>query len=88
MFLEEKAVNIWIILKCRNHLNPTQLENSEFLNDLDWIYKKLCGSNSFHLLEDIYLSEESKGGKVDNKFVEVLKDFFGKTCQYIKLWHI
>ncbi|KAK5648750.1 hypothetical protein RI129_003642 [Pyrocoelia pectoralis] len=68
-----------------HHLNPTNLENSTYLNDLNWIYEKVCGSNSFQLLEDIYLCQESKNGTLQNKFVEILKDFlekFATTLNY------
>ncbi|KAF5270218.1 hypothetical protein FQA39_LY08432 [Lamprigera yunnana] len=59
-----------------HQLHPNDLHNSSYLNDFNWIYEKICGSNSFQLLEDIYLSQASKTS--NNKFVETLKDFLEK----------
>lgn len=64
-------------------LNPTSLENSEYLNDLNWIYAKICGSNSFQLLEDIYLSQVGHSTKSQNRFVELLKDFMEKNASLL-----
>ncbi|KAF2893747.1 hypothetical protein ILUMI_12441 [Ignelater luminosus] len=64
-------------------LNPTTLENSTYLNDLKWIYEKVCGSNCFQLLEDIYLSTEHNTKNIQNKFIQLLKDFLEKTASVL-----
>lgn len=64
-------------------LNPTTLENSTYLNDLKWIYEKVCGSNCFQLLEDIYLSTEHNTKKLQNKFIELLKDFLENSASIL-----
>lgn len=52
--------------------------NSNYLNDIKWLYDKVCGSNCYQLLEDVYLTETSH-----NKFVEVLKDFLETNASYL-----
>ena len=53
-------------------LHGNKLENSSYLTDISWIYDKVCGSNSYQILEDIYLCEDAVK---KNNFVNVLKDF-------------
>ncbi|KAB0804135.1 hypothetical protein PPYR_01105 [Photinus pyralis] len=63
-----------------HQLNPTKLAHSPYLNDLEWIYEKVCGSSSFQLLEDIYLAQTEA-----NEFVVILRDFlekFATTLNY------
>ncbi|KAF5283296.1 hypothetical protein FQR65_LT13975 [Abscondita terminalis] len=62
-------------------MNPNEMQNSMYLNDLNWIYDKLCGSNSFQLLEDIYMSHGD--GTSNNKFVDVLRDFLEKYAHVL-----
>lgn len=61
-----------------HQLNPNELEKSIYLNDIKWIYDKVCGSNCYQLLEDIYLNESK-----DNKFITVLKDFLETNASYL-----
>lgn len=59
-------------------LNPTELEKSNYLNDIKWIYDKICGSNCFQLLEDIYLTRST-----ESKFINVLRDFLEVNASYL-----
>lgn len=40
------------------------------MTDLNWIFDKVCGSNCFQLLEDIYLVKPQ-----ENKFISILENF-------------
>ncbi|XP_017775485.1 PREDICTED: NACHT and WD repeat domain-containing protein 2 isoform X1 [Nicrophorus vespilloides] len=50
-----------------------KLSSSDYLNDLNWIYDKVCGSNCFQLLEDIHLCKQE--GISLNESVAVLQSF-------------
>lgn len=58
--------------------NPSELEKSNYLNDIKWIYDKICGSNCFQLLEDIYLTKST-----ESKFINVLRDFLEMNAGYL-----
>ncbi|KAK9874009.1 hypothetical protein WA026_002362 [Henosepilachna vigintioctopunctata] len=46
------------------------IENSDYVNDIDWMYSKMCGSTCYQLLEDINMQ-----ANINNKFVKLFKDF-------------
>lgn len=50
----------------------TQTKTSEYLNDLTWIYNKVCGSNCYQLLEDIELVAPFS---TQDTFVNILREF-------------
>lgn len=47
-----------------------EIEKSQFVSDIDWLYAKTCGSNCYQILEDINLQD-----KIKNQFTIVIKDF-------------
>ncbi|XP_065167837.1 NACHT and WD repeat domain-containing protein 2 [Atheta coriaria] len=55
------------------YLKWDKLPTSEYLNNLDWIYEKVCGSNCFQILEDLYLCYKER--IPESKFLELLRDF-------------
>lgn len=45
------------------------LQESPYLSDISWVYDKVCGSNCFQLLEDIYMM------RTKDKYLQILQDF-------------
>lgn len=54
------------------------MEDSPYLNDTNWIYNKICGSNCFQILEDIQLLPEIK-----NEFTKLLKEFLERYSCFL-----
>lgn len=54
-------------------LEKSKYRKSPYLNDMNWIYDKVCGSSCFQLLEDIQLSEQCDG--FDEDLLKMLKDY-------------
>ncbi|XP_045482226.1 NACHT and WD repeat domain-containing protein 2 isoform X1 [Harmonia axyridis] len=46
------------------------IENSDYVNDISWLYSKICGSNCYQVLEDINLQSATT-----NSFVKLFRDF-------------
>ncbi|KAL1513904.1 hypothetical protein ABEB36_003243 [Hypothenemus hampei] len=63
-------------LPYHHHHLGGHLETSIYLNEINWIYDKLCGSNAFQLLEDISLI----GNSISNSFIKLLKEFLEVNC--------
>lgn len=57
-------------------LNLSQFAASPYLNDISWIYTKVCGSNCFEVLEDISLAKASGL----EKFAEVIEEFLEENA--------
>lgn len=56
----------------------SELETSPYISDLQWVYDKLCGSNSFQILEDIQLIQPVK-----REFTKILKEFLEKNASLL-----
>lgn len=60
------------------HYLHDDLVHSQYLNDVSWIYDKLCGSNVFQLLEDIHLVRDTM-----NQSTALLKDFLERHASLL-----
>ncbi|XP_076260371.1 NACHT domain- and WD repeat-containing protein 1 isoform X1 [Rhynchophorus ferrugineus] len=60
-----------------HHLHH-DLAYSQYLNDVSWIYDKLCGSSVFQLLEDIHMI-----GEKINQSTALLKDFLERHASLL-----
>lgn len=54
------------------HLSDKDVTNPPYIYDLSWIYDKVCGSNCFQLIEDIYMY---KNVVKEKNFIELLVSF-------------
>ncbi|XP_049826318.1 NACHT and WD repeat domain-containing protein 2 isoform X2 [Aethina tumida] len=48
----------------------SEIEHSQYISDMNWIYDKVCGSNCYQILEDIQLQEQ-----ITEESTKILKTF-------------